>query len=702
MIDRTKVTSGFDLEVLLSEDYLSAVLQGLHDAGTISREFGYSDAAGTRHTLSLAGKRIDRDYPVHPDTADLDTHPAAFKVRILPPGSLADLEVTLVLTGSDAPLAGVLLPATAFFDVSLRWEEGDGDEWGHRVELTFVGLGDETRTLLASNGQDVDEVEARVREKVPTTVPLPLGDKIGKLRLGFLHSGPSPVLAAYANLRMKESVTSYAPTDHGDESMARDFRTDADQPLAIASSPEFYERLGTHIFHLMAKQDGVTGEWVHGVSRADDEGALETEFIATKVRVASDEGRLLVEVEGEYVLSVLPDPDLTIQVWVDLEKSATGNSEVRVETDVEMSVETIVLLGLLGISLLALLFPPSMMLGSVVPLAADAILDEVVDDKLQEQDAVTRIKDAAPVAVTVATKRWDPFYATRIRVQAQFEDSTITDGVGLAMAASSVRLVRGFVPDPDVVIRDDVSSAMKELEELVYDVGADASALRPSPTPRAMPESLGDWRVIDPAQPSLVAIAPEAITERLDGDGKRILGRIPYHAIMRSMDKTRIGQLLLLSHRERALISNSHLGEYQDEARADIERNQGAALREEAANAFSAEHGRPPGPLELQERYAALLESAVVARAELFKLNELPALVTADSQRMARFDLPPSVLIALLGAGVIDLPALQVVGPYALTDNTIVMPYLRDRADKDKTNNLSSLPTYTWPYVPPA
>ena len=63
MIDQTKVTSGFDVEVLLQSGYLQQSLLLACDSGLIPVEMTFSDRPGDRTAHGAASRRPDVPAP---------------------------------------------------------------------------------------------------------------------------------------------------------------------------------------------------------------------------------------------------------------------------------------------------------------------------------------------------------------------------------------------------------------------------------------------------------------------------------------------------------------------------------------------------------------------------------------------------------------------------------------------------------------
>jgi len=80
VFDRTLVTSGFDVEVLISEDYLTYLLLAQVEAGLLPLQTSFVDAASghAETTCSLGGTTADPTFRRHPDrgarTGSLDGH----------------------------------------------------------------------------------------------------------------------------------------------------------------------------------------------------------------------------------------------------------------------------------------------------------------------------------------------------------------------------------------------------------------------------------------------------------------------------------------------------------------------------------------------------------------------------------------------------------------------------------------------------
>src|SRR5438093_3637813 len=133
MFDRSLVTSGFDTETLISDDYLTYVLLAQIEAGLFPLRFDvpHPDTGLPIHVQIHPPTDYERRYDPHPDAPPLpDAITNSLTVRLLPDGDEALLDLTAFVTVQDATSGQTVGPAAAglLADVDIGGEPaGDFD-----------------------------------------------------------------------------------------------------------------------------------------------------------------------------------------------------------------------------------------------------------------------------------------------------------------------------------------------------------------------------------------------------------------------------------------------------------------------------------------------------------------------------------------------------------------------------------------------
>ena len=196
-------------------------------------------------------------------------------------------------------------------------------------------------------------------------------------------------------------------------------------------------------------------------------------------------------------------------------------------------------------------------------------------------------------------------------------------------------------------------------------------------------------RVEDDDEFNLVRLTLEQIRDRIAET--RIRDRIGYvpkdifvegHQIrlMRCISDTEIGE------QRRRLLED-----FCERTRAEILAEQGDALREQIREELEQENGEAPTDEEVEEELENRLDDLVEAAEETFAEEELPQLVEEAISPLLRFDLDAPEFAALEDDNILEILAYQRI---RRSEEGGFSDYYRDRPDKDRSDNLLSLPRY--------
>jgi len=326
-----------------------------------------------------------------------------------------------------------------------------------------------------------------------------------------------------------------------------------------------------------------------------------------------------------------------------------GINDGLVTWDAEVDVDVSILATLLGLLLVvgaAVFLGPTAAVGVFLLLvAAQVIVDEVATatarDQFDESDA--SFVDALPFRMAVVRRRWDPFYATDHQVIALVDAVTI-DEQGITFQGVAA-LGRAPVPVNHVVIRDEERDG-SQVSHLRYRV-RDAEQFAGDFVELAPATDRREFRVADPAEPTLVSLTTDQIMSRMSTDPleRRLRELVRYQPHRVHLFEHQIDSMLVISTRE------------IDEQRAG-----------------------------LREADPDLDEDEVAAR--------LPLAL----DRTARFDLRPDEFADPQRKRALVIEGKEIITMRRDGRTTV---YFRDRPDGNRRDNLLTLPRYSPPYEPP-
>jgi hypothetical protein len=720
MFDRTLVTSGFDVEVLISEDYFTYLLLAQVEAGILPLQTTFVDP-GSGHAIEITihpPSDYVRRYPPHPDAPLPQDVSGSLGVRLLAEGDVAFLFLLAWVTVTDTTAGTSQGPAPAGMNFDLELEPGrvseEGFESGHVLKLAFVGFDGTTAAILGEAGIDVAAVEDAVRGLLPSNTPLGVaqGQQVHQIRLRKFVSGDQRSLGLYVNLALKSDPETYVEA-RGDVADAQDFRP-LGAPMAFATSPGLFALLGPDAKARQAELNK-DGDGYRFPLRedpldpdSDEIGRIKGISVGAEIVPGNPQattGRLLVDVHGEYT-DAPGDPDFHLQLFFNPKADNEGLVTWDLDVDVDLGLLATLLLIAVGIGL-TLLFGPglgwgsTLLIGSVLGVAvlkgliAEPLAARIVSDRLDSETQASFL-DVLPFQLPGARRRWDPFYTTEHLVVALVDERVVVDRDGIAFVAAHLALDKKPVPVDHVVIRDEErrNGSVSALRYRVSDfnrITADLEALAPG-TDRL------DYARSDPAgEPTLVSLTPDQLAERIPE--KKLLAPLTYTAERIHLVEGQIEHILALSSREPGELSDAIIRDFRARMRAFIVAEFGDAIREQVTQQLEEDLGMPPTQEQITDAFNAHVNLVIDGLIPGFKSQLLPGLLRAAVARTLRFDLRPEELIAQQQAGVLVLDGVEIIVRH--NANGTVTPYYRDHPDADPRDNLLAKRHYTPPYVPP-
>jgi hypothetical protein len=716
MVDQTLITSGFDIEVLLSGRYFTYALLAQIEAGQLATTF---DVVDPTHGLDVhielhPPTDYERRYDPEPSAVLPDATDGSFETEFIvddPDGANVHLSVVADIldraSGGSKPdvTIGLMLAVDLRSDVDPR-----GFESNQRLSIALVKLDPLTKLLLTFGGLDVTAITAQIKAQLDRTVPFGVasGQSVQRAVVSVLPGGGGrpAAMGIYIDLALKNGPQGDAFVDaRGDIASATNFLDDG-MDIAFATSAQLYGLLGADIFHRMAEEDPPgSGSFRYpmretpGDPESNQLGSISSVTVGPELVAGQPTGSLLIDVSGEYRVDNLPDPSfhllLTLRPVI-RDGILTWDVDATVDVGILGSllsilaiVATTLILGPgVGVTLFLLLLAADLIVDAVASAVASGRADDLTD---------ASFLDAIPTRTTCAQRRWDPLYATRHEVVALLDRFDVTK-MGLAFDGAAV-LDREPAAVAHAVIRDEeraVDNAISGLRYRVRDLAAitgDLAAVAPGTDRR--PYSLVD-AVTDPrGEANLVALTLAQVDERITGG--RVAAPILYLPERIHLDHNTIRHLMTLSQHEIDELRSALIDSFRRTEDARVRADQGSAITQLATDELRAALGREPTQDEIDTTVNAAVKGLVDSAQATYERGDLEPDLEGRVAHILRFDLAPSEFAALQN----EHKALAVAGKeiIRMRGGTV---YYRDHPDFVLSDNLLELDHYRYPYQPPA
>jgi hypothetical protein len=680
MVDQSRVTSGFDVEFVMGEEYIRYFLMTSLDTGSIawwSESQGVRDDGTPFHDITVihppAVLESRRLYPVFPEFAG-NEHP--FLDLGIPVYSSQDEEFAVTILSDDAGLISVrvfpsvfnLIPnppvglanaaaldlVIGFQIVSTQRDDGLLGDIG--LQLSLLDVAGPLIDLAVNQGRSKEEIVADLKENVDRTVPFALGGRgaIQRIETRVYTDDPDRPngIGVYINLALRDGpeAGSLLMDSRGDLGQAQNL-LESGVRMAFAFPAATYSRLSDDLkFKMAVERDDAPGEYHYPLMDGGDQIgkikgiSVEPEFIVNN----GFTNVLVIDIHAEYEIDNFFDPDFHLRIRLVPTTDDDGVFDFEVDQDLDLSAAahiTSILIGVvvsfvlpeLGIPLIFLL-PLALKLGEHV---AEGIVRPTIEAELER----TSFLDTLPHKLVAETRRWDPLYSTLHRVETG-EVVVTANGEGFALGAEALFVGRTTRPLQSMVIRSETRRVDGSIDGLVYrvaDIGPflNADLVEVAAATDRMPyETLlapdGD------IERHRVVLTMEQVTDRL-GAGDRQLGDLDYVPRKIDLRDNQIFQILAMSARELGEVRQLSRDRLRDELLADI----GDALRLAAIDQLQFELSRDPTEPEIAGRLEELINLLVEPL--------LPARFRAEVDRRLTFDLEPHEFADLQDRGVLVL-----------------------------------------------
>lgn len=740
MVDQDKITSGFDVEFLMGEEYIKYFLLSSMETGSIpwfsetevkdaQGNHVRTDATATHPPEELNQKRL---YPVHPEFLGhenpfLDLGITAYSARTdeftvtllqdSPVG--ADISLRLyptIISNLDHPEKRVIISNVASVNLDLKFELAS--TVGADGLLSNIGLKIE---LLDINGPLIDAAEnlppdedgnpvfskadtlASMKKQVDRTVDFSVagGGKIAAIALKkFFADDETPnAIGIYINLILQNgpNSTDLLP-DRGNVDDAQNFLP-KDSHMAFGFARETYKRLGDDLFQKMAVlKEGTTDEFEYPLLQdGEKKGKIKSISVYPERLLGTQAftNVLVIDVHGEYAIEDFFDPDFHFLIRL---VPIQNNGLLDFDLDFDLRLSTLgkfvafflgmvitVLLPKLG---LTLLFATLLIIKIIEKVGEDAAAG-VIQSELDK----TSFLDTLPNKLTVEKRRWDPLYFTTHRVEAAVDDLAVND-LGFAFSANDLFIGKKFEPLNDMVIRaptrdDDgaVKGLLYRAKDLQPFLNTDLKFIFPAV------DRMPFVGLLDPEgdiESFRVSLTIDQIKDRLVSENKgakdKHLEKIQYVPKKAHVIKHQIYKMLAVSLTEIAEIEQITRRLLRTELRAQ----NGATFRQQAIEELQQELGRPPTEDEINARVNFKLDQAVAIA--------FPSRLKKELDERMKFDLEPFEFADLqkmkfltLGLGKLDIITMHRDGRVTVYYRDHEQPF---EPNVDQRDNLLNLPKY--------
>lgn len=724
MVDQSKVTSGFDVEFLMGEEFIRYFLLCSMETGSIpwwSEASGVDENGNPYHTATITHPPNElqerRLYPVHPEFEG-NEHPFTgivgtvysgqadeFRVTILPDdASRADIllrvfpSVINLLTQPPRVLSENFLAADLHISFDVVFDtrpDGLLSNIGVQLELVDVSgpLIDAAVSLGFSKARILQDMKEQIDRRVPFAVSG--GSSLQRIETRkFLGDDARPnAIGVYINLALQNSPGpgSLLP-DRGDIALAQNF-LEPGAKMAFAFPAETYGRLSDDFkFKMAVPKPDAPGEFHYPIMDGDKKvGVIKGVSVRPENIGGAFTNVLIIDIQGEYEVENFFDPDFHLRIRLVPKVEANGVFDFDVDIDLSLSVAAY-LVAIFLTTALSFLLPKlglSLLFMSLITLKIiERVGESIAQSTVQEQLDRTSFLDTLPHKLTVEIRRWDPLYFTLHRVETAGVRIHVNQH-GLAFDAENVFVGRKFQPVQNMVIRSETRDGDNAVNGLLYranDIGPylnnDLVTIFPATDRMPYLELLPPQGDIESHR---VRLSLDQVQARLDAEDRHVkeLDYIPWkvHVI-----ENQIFQILAISKTEIPEIENLTRSRLRNELRT----TRGAEFRQQAIAELEAELGRTPTEEEINARFGQILENAVNAG--------FRGRLQVELDNRAKFDLEPHEFADLQKRKILVLGRNHLVIRH-MTKNGKVRVYYRDyerpfEPNTEKSDNLLSLPRY--------
>ena len=738
MVDQSKVTSGFDVEFLMGEEFIRYFLLCSLDTGSIPWASEASGTSGTPpvpyRTVTIIHPPVEledrRLYPVFPDFEGHE-HP---HLDLTPAYSTAAQELQVTILADDprgADISVRVLPAVidtlvtpptvrvdgVAIDLALGFRvvstpRGDGllGDIGIELELLDVSgpLIDAIELLLSAPDPPPlptrAEILAQLKSTIDRRVPFALsgGGALQGIETRTFTGDPArpAAIGVYIDLALRSgpAPTDFLTTVRGDTALAQNF-LEPGLKMAFAFAPETFALLSDDLRFKMAKpKPSDPGEYHYPLMDGDDQIGVIKDITVRPEVVQSPNAppaftnTLVIDIHGEYAVDNWFDPDFHLRIALRPETGPRGVFDFDV--DVDLSLSATATLSALFVGLAVSVFLPQLgipltFLTVIAIKAVEHYGAEAAGSAMTSEGGMTSFLDTLPHKLVVEQRRWDPLYFTDHRVETGDVDILVNSD-GFAMAANGLFLGRRTRPLSSMVIRTETRAADGTVDGLVYRASDLGRYLTPdvvsdlewiAAAVDRMPHT-GLLAPVADIESHRVGLTLQQVHDRIDA-GDRHVADLDYLPAKVDVIAHQVFQILAVSQTE----TDEAPGIARRLLRSEYRSQHAATLRPQAIAELQAELGRDPTENEIRARIDKIVADATEPG--------VPGRARVERDRRLTFDLEPSEFAALQRGGILTLGRDQLEIRTTRRGTVYYRDYERPFEPGTPTHdNLMSLPRY--------
>lgn len=678
-MDRSLVTSGFDIELLIGNRYIEYILLSFTETGS----FPLQVQAGLGPVDIFQPDDVDRTYEPNPGAVPLTASADSFSCELIfghPSGANVK---TLLEVLVDGQFITTFSTFVLIFDT-----DANGKQTNHRIriEVLAVEVTAGIQTALDAAGVTLDDLLQMIKEQADRDVPLPFvgaGNDVEKIEMRQLPSldGGPVAIAVYMNLRLRAGPEpdNFLP-DRGDQFTGMNF-LEGGQDIAFCVREGLYHDLSVHQKMQFAelKDDG-SGDFFFPMREemfnpdSDVVGKLTSVSVGPVLNPQTGQftGDLAIAIRGEYFLDNFFDPDFTFTLTLTPhfdDGIVTWSFDTDLSSDLAEILSFVVFgfLGLIGYA-----------------IATDVIADDLLTEDQRKQ--VTTFLQSLPVRVPMEFIRWDPFYETVHQIAARIDD-WILDEKGIAFSGRASLSKETLIVD-HVVLRTEMRNPSFDIVRLDYrvrDHAQHASTLDPA---AVFPATDRLDFVHNPDDPILFGLTAEQVVARKPEN--KIVAPQTLLPKKVHLDDHKIFRMLCITAREVDEQITRVENAFKSDTRTQITNDQGDDLRQEAKDELEQELGTTPTQEQIDERFRQKLDALVNEAFKAYKESaQHDADVEAAIDAILTLDMAPDEYGHLQRQGIVDVVGFDLIERHNRKNRpgTVIL-YYRDRADFDVRDNL--------------
>ena len=504
MVDQSRVTSGFDVELVMGEEFIRYFLLCSLDTGSIalsSESQGTNDDGTPFHDVTIIHPPAEledrRLYSVHPEFLG-NEHPFRhlvasaysiqgddeFAVTILPGGNEGDISLRVFPSYFDLikdPPSGI--ENLSFVDLTISFQvvstpRADGLLGDVAVQLTLLDASGPLIDTAVNQGRSKEEIIADLKKNIDRRVPFAVagGGALQRIETRAYVGDPDRPngIGVYINLALRNGPEpgSLLTEPRGDVTLAQNL-LEPGARMAFAFPQETYARLSDDLrFAMAVERPDAPGEYHFPLMDGDDQIGIIKGISVEPESLPGDvfTNVLVIDIHGEYEIDNFFDPDFHLRIRLVPTTAANGAFDFDVQDDVDLSAAAYIVSIFLGVVVsfvlpqlgipLVFLLPLLLKLGEHV---AEGIVGPIVESELER----TSFLDTLPHKLVVEVHRWDPLYSTLHRVETADVEVAVNHD-GFAFDARALFVGRATRPLETMVIRSETWDTEGAVDGLVY------------------------------------------------------------------------------------------------------------------------------------------------------------------------------------------------------------------------------------------